>query len=48
LEDLKGFKVAVKEKATGEDFAKQNGPKIGFEHNTYLNTGQPFKALIKG
>lgn len=48
LEDLKGLTIAVKEKATGEDFAMENGTKIGFTHKSYLNTEQSFEALNKG
>ncbi|MBI4726986.1 amino acid ABC transporter substrate-binding protein [candidate division TA06 bacterium] len=48
LDDLKGLTVAVKEKATGNDFARENGLKLGFKYKEYLSTEQSFAALKNG
>jgi|GEM_PF-3313167 ABC-type amino acid transport substrate-binding protein len=48
LEDLKGMTVAVKLRATGEDFARENGSRIGFKYKSYLSTEQTLEALKKG
>ncbi|MDP2807885.1 MAG: ABC transporter substrate-binding protein [bacterium] len=48
LSQLKGCRVAVKERATGEKYARENAAQLGFEYNSYATTDQCFAALGRG
>ena len=48
LSQLKGCRVAVKEWATGEKYARENAAKLGLEYRSYATTDQSFAALDRG
>ena len=48
LDRLKGCRVAVKERATGEKFAMENSARLGFVYKSYSATDQSFAALHRG
>ena len=48
LSQLKGCRVAVKERATGEKYARENAVQLGFEFKSFSTTDQSFAALERG
>lgn len=48
LDQLKGCRVAVKERATGEKFAKESSARLGFVYKSYSATDQSFASLERG
>jgi len=48
LDQLKGCRVAVKERATGEKYARENASRLGFEYKVFTTTNQSFAALDRG
>ncbi|MBI5805276.1 amino acid ABC transporter substrate-binding protein [candidate division TA06 bacterium] len=48
LSQLKGCRVAVKQRATGEKYARENAAQLGFEFKSFSTTDQSFAALHRG